>query len=598
MTYSHSPFQKVQSHVPATLYSFLWLTIITTTGLHLAFNIFSAPVWHDDAPYSSDLAWVWSYISNKQLEIWYRYDFRTISEHPYVFYDQWLFSLSEMGLTSPIKDRLIMLWIFMMASTFYIYYSILKSTPYRDKLIHIEGRQPIYSRAAKILSKNERLTTKIHKDTIALAPKAKLSAEAETQHFIAVASSGGGKTQKIKYWLGQILRRGERVLIHDTKGDFTAQLPVSNFIFLAPHDKRSHGWAIARDCIGPAAARELAAALIPETQDPVWSNGSRELLTGILIHLQINNGTKWGWRKITSIAYDSPKYLEDILSESYPQAAQYISLDDTGMPNRTSFSFLVGLWTAIGQTIAPLAEAWGYLPEKQCISITEWLQKGTLPIIMQRSAQFPELSAAWMQALIGQISNYACSSALSDSQTRRIWLVLDEFAQLKKVNGFQQILETGRSKGICSIIGVQDLEQIAAIYGEKELKSWLNIIRTKIIGRMNAGPSAQFISNEVIGSRRVGWYNESFSSANQSALDMTNMNQASPTRSTNFSTEVVPAVSASDLEKEYGLIEKHGVKHIRSLVLLHGNAYQLDWPITVWENRRAAVVPADWTGVE
>lgn len=74
-----------------------------------------------------------------------------------------------------------------------------------------------------------------------------------------------------------------------------------------------------------------------------------------------------------------------------------------------------------------------------------------------------------------------------------------------KLEGFEQFLEVGRSKGIRCVIDVQDLEQLADLYGKEALKTWLNSIETKLIYRMNAGPSARFITEDLIGNREVSW---------------------------------------------------------------------------------------------
>jgi len=244
--------------------------------------------------------------------------------------------------------------------------------------------------------------------------------------------------------------------------------------------------------------------------------------------------------------------------------------------------------------VSPLAMAWSDTPEEKRISLTEWLaneETDKRVLILQRSAEYAALSKAWIGAAIQLMANFASSPALSESRSRRIWLMLDEFAQMGKLEGFQQFLEVGRSRGIRCVLGLQDLEQLSDLYGQEALKTWLNTIETKIICRMNAGPSANFIAKDLIGEQEVSWEEESLSSPQTGFFaDKENM----PSKSYQVRTDMVPILMPSELESELGPQTIEGETRIRALLLGRGDLYQLDWPLTIWPNRRPATEPADW----
>ena len=70
------------------------------------------------------------------------------------------------------------------------------------------------------------------------------------------------------------IARGDGVLVLDVKGDMTAGLPGEPLL-IAPQDLRSLVWDVARDCRTKQDARELAARLIPKSDDPMSRRGAR-----------------------------------------------------------------------------------------------------------------------------------------------------------------------------------------------------------------------------------------------------------------------------------------------------------------------------------
>lgn len=333
-----------------------------------------------------------------------------------------------------------------------------------DRLKHIRGRRLLRGgKAIRQATCTQRKSIRKFGRGIDVAPRIPISLETETKHFLLVGASGGGKTQTLLFWIDQLLRDRAKILIHDTKGDMTASLPDDGFILLAPHDSRSWAWRIAQDCQGMAAARELAARLIPAGKEPMWTNGAREILTGVIRSLQLKHASQWDWSHLRDAAFSAPSDLQSLLLNAHPEGARFVEVDDRGVPNKTSFSFLVTLWSSIGSIVSPLAAAWANVPEERKISLTAWLnddQAERRSLVLQRSSEFNDLSEAWIGAAIQLMANYAASAGFGDSPSRRIWLVLDEFAQLGKLKGFQQFLEVGRSRGIRCALGVQDLEQL------------------------------------------------------------------------------------------------------------------------------------------
>lgn len=238
MSYQHSAFQKYRPHASAIFKTMLFTILFFCMAMHISFNVFPATGWYKDAPFSTDLEWIFTYLRNNQLKTIYSIGWLKYLGSPHIFLNQLTADLNHAGLYTPVKMRVIIVFSGTLVSSIYIYISILRSTPLRDNLIHVEGRKPITNQAAKIFTSQERKISKIKQGSLNLAPHAQFSSMSEPQHTIAIGASGAGKTTLMKFWLAQLLQKQQPILIHDSKGDFTSELPTSKFVLLAPHDER------------------------------------------------------------------------------------------------------------------------------------------------------------------------------------------------------------------------------------------------------------------------------------------------------------------------------------------------------------------------
>ncbi|MDH8511839.1 type IV secretion system DNA-binding domain-containing protein, partial [Klebsiella pneumoniae] len=65
-------------------------------------------------------------------------------------------------------------------------------------------------------------------------------------------------------------------------------------------------------------------------------------------------------------------------------------------------------------------------------SFREWLDGSNAAqprtVVVQRSGRYPELSAAWIGAVVDTIAAHVNDESFPNSQTRRVFLCLDELA--------------------------------------------------------------------------------------------------------------------------------------------------------------------------
>jgi hypothetical protein len=550
----------------------------------ILFHVLPPSGWFDDHPFPATLGWLLPYFSSQ----WQEAQASIVGVSPIIAVP-WLLKTVFVQSFQTFDLMTACTWRFTAAlatagvTGFVGGLSLYITTEPADGVKHLTGRRlwrgyGAISQARRALRK----TIAMSGPGISIAPGLTISRVQEVQHFGIFGTPGAGKSLIMHYLVEQILARGDRVILNDTKGDVTACLPSSDFVLLAPQDQRGIAWDVAQDIITAQDSRELATRLITASHDPMWSSAAREILCGIIIHLQRDKPGAWTWQDLFDAAFLPAAQLLSLLEASYPPAARFIELTPEGHPTKTSFGILVNTWAELVGIVRPLADAWGPCPPTQRLSLRRWLldESPRQPriLVLQRAPRYPALSAAWIGAAIECLAATAASPELPDSRERRIWLMLDEFPQLGKLSAFRQMLEVGRSKGIACVLAMQDIQQLIALYGDAEAKTILTLLGQKIIGRMPAGPSATMISDELIGKRDVAWKEASISSG-----------AGKTTRSWQTQRATIPTVPVEQLERRLG-VDRKGV---RALLLGLGDIHELCWPLQFWPQRRPAAKPRE-----
>jgi DNA polymerase III delta prime subunit len=415
---------------------------------------------------------------------------------------------------------------------------------------------------------------------IHLHPELPISLDTEVKHFMLVGAPGSGKTQTLHFLLKQLFRRGgkgDKMIIYDTKADFTAAYPQA--LLIAPWDARSPAWDIARDCTTEGQARELAARFIADSKEPMWAEGTRAILVSLIVKLQTDNPMRWTWRDladhIAMASADADLLVSWVQRFNPVQAAVVLG----GSESKTVQSFMTTL-AASATLIAQLAQAWESKSAK--ISFTQWLHDENpkyRQIILQGDGRFASLTKAYIGSILTLLSQEICSPVFTDSNERRLWFILDEAPTLGKVDILRMITE-GRSKGVRVLACFQDQSQIREIYGENVAKTWTTSAGTMIIYRVNRGDTANWLAEEIIGTRTVR--------RNQTSESFTKDGRTVQRSQTEVK---LPIVHPSDLENKLGPCDEG----VRGLVLGLGVVGRLTWPYMPVKNKREKHKPAPWT---
>lgn len=419
-----------------------------------------------------------------------------------------------------------------------------------------------------------------------IAPFLNLPFRLETRNLLVVAASGHGKSNLMRSFAHQMIRRGDKVILHCNKGDVTQCFNLKDVILISPSHRDGWAWHVAADIDGPAAAAEFARDVIPASDQPFWSDSARLVLADTISAMAHELGTEWGPGELLLTLLSKPQDLRNRIASIDLSASPLLGNgdDDNGV-DKTVQSIMSTLLSAAVYTLRPMAYAWTHLSPEKRFSVKAWLSDSNTQskiVIVQTSPNFEEMSTAVCGGILRRVCKALSDASVAIDTTRRVSLVLDEMYSLGRVEGLTKALSVGREKGLVCFAAVQSQQQIDELYS-KESGLLLDLFQIKIYGRLTAGPSAD-LAEKTIGSRDIIW---SAPNKHPEEADLRLLLMKEAHR---------PVVTSTQLSRDFGVFEgADGNEYVRALVHYAGAVHQLDWPLTVWNKVNEGFVPAEWT---
>lgn len=323
---------------------------------------------------------------------------------------------------------------------------------------------------------------------VAIHPGIRLPLAREMQHILMFGGSGSGKTQVLWTLINDALSRGDKIIIHDTKLDFSAGInaPGGMMIF-APGDARGAPWNIAEDITSMLDAKLVAQICIPDAggENNFFSGTARLVFVGMIRHCVKKFGRGgWGWRDLAALLELSMSDLNQLLIAAYPLIGTKLG------DGKTAESVLL---TAIERLdfIPLLAAAWPSV--RGGFSVRRWLAgKAGQALVMQNISEFAPLNERLIPAVVELFAARVLS--MPDSRARRIWLILDEMSALPKIPRLLDILDRGRSKGVRCVLTAQSVYQYHHRYGSDLTATIDDNCSTKFYLRTSGREGAEYLS--------------------------------------------------------------------------------------------------------
>ncbi|CAG0926964.1 MAG: type IV secretion system DNA-binding domain-containing protein [Rhodocyclaceae bacterium] len=483
---------------------------------------------------------------------------------------------------------------------------VIKRDPSAGADHHIRGRRYIEGKAAlSAFTAASRREVEDEGEGIRLHPSLPpISIKREARHFLVFGGVGSGKTQTILPMMLAAQRRGDALFVYDNKGDFTAKLPDMPGVFkdktgrvvrrtiepviLAPWDVRSAVWDISADVNDKAAAREFAAAIVPESKSsPMWSSAARQVLTGCLIELQQTKPGAWGFRDLAGLCFRGAiEEYQETMKRYFPEGLMAVSAS-----NVTSLGILINM-QAFLSPVADLADAWPERPSPdRRFSLRHWLELERpirRVVVVQGNGRFEQLAQGFAKSLFTLAAQTITDpAAVGESRSRRLWVFLDEFPQMGEMSRVAPMLEVGRSKGVRVVLGVQDIAQLKHVYGAERASAWQSLVANQIVCQLQPGATSKFVAEEIIGDREIERIAVSSSTGGGTAAGI-----FSPggTQTSNIVRESRPVMLPSELQSKLGPRKKG----VAVLWLGYSDALNITIPYTSVPDAREAVRLAGW----
>jgi type IV secretory pathway TraG/TraD family ATPase VirD4 len=421
--------------------------------------------------------------------------------------------------------------IFSMCVTIFISKKLGKSLTEKKELL--SGHDYVNAKTLKKAIKN--------KSDITLA-KIPYPKNAEARHTIITGTTGSGKTNIMIELVDQIRAKNEKAVIVDTVGTFVEKYYKDGDIILNPLDSRSVSWSFLSECkndfFGDILLKNTAACLVDRgnLQDKFWENAA-EIVFVEAAKKAIQEGKR------------TDEFLNILLKVSLGEIQKYLkgtyahSLMDQNAEKMA---------ISIRATLINAVSVFDILKESENnFSIRKWLNSGDSGILflsctpIQRTALIP-LITAWismaMESLMQQersglptteattYEQFNLVQSKTRDQTSRLWFLVDELHNLKRLPKLETSLAEIRKFGGCFVMGTQMISQLNAIYGHEISRTITGLCGTKIVMSIPEPETAKYMSG-FLGEKEEISIAESISYGANTIRDGVNISQQNTKKS-------------------------------------------------------------------
>jgi type IV secretory pathway TraG/TraD family ATPase VirD4 len=347
-----------------------------------------------------------------------------------------------------------------------------------------------YIRGAKLLEAGE--FRRCIKETVSLplGREIKMPYSAEIKHTFILGRPGTGKTNAINQMLSVVKKRNNKAIIYDYKGDFLPKFYDENTdLIYNVLDKRGLGWNIFNDIESMMDLEAIANSIIPsapKNTDPTWYNVPRDILRGILLYCHVNNRrtNRDVWEILKLGAGEIGRLLRN--TPGAERAGIQLGEDST---NETTNSLMMML-----MQYAKIFDFLQYTDGD--FSVKKWVQsENNNFIFITNYANVKDALKPAISLFIETVGRSLLSEP--DDIDRRLFMFIDEFGTLQKLDTIVDLLTASRSKGGAIFLGIQDIGRIDSIYGKEARESIINACGNNLIFAVEDFSTAEFASKKL-----------------------------------------------------------------------------------------------------
>ncbi len=331
-----------------------------------------------------------------------------------------------------------------------------------------------------------------------------ISRSAATQHFLAVGTTGSGKSLVQRLLMKDVFAdfgpgNDARALIFDVKNDvvpllhqFQLSVPIYS---LHPFESRrtfpqAVAWDIATDITSPARALNLAACLLPTEKNSgnqYFTDAARQVVAAVVESLIRHSPGIWTFSQFIYAVLSQERIRQILCRDAEGQE----TLENFFGDDRTGYQ----VFTTIASRMSyfrPVAALWQRTDAK--LSLRHWLTTDSVLLFgMDATARIAldAINEIMFRVVVEEID------IQTDSQTRRTWVWIDEArlaGPILQGDLLPYLAVKGRSKGACLVLAFQDIEGFREAAGPRIANEIIAQCSHKALLRMEAEESATWAS--------------------------------------------------------------------------------------------------------
>jgi hypothetical protein len=321
-----------------------------------------------------------------------------------------------------------------------------------------------------------------------------IPAKKEPENFLITGSPGAGKSTLIRHFLRRIAERGQSAIILDPEREYVQEFydPKRGDLILNPRDRRCPWWSpwneFRKESFETDVAA-LAASMLPDLPNTFAENASARFFR------------------------ESSRTLLEAIFHEIPQHQTEQILQLLALPREELRQALAG--TPAEPLIDPGAHEQGagiiatatgavrpfqYLPRRKetaaSWSAQAWAEQPRgwlfLTSMEDSRAALIRLQALWLDSLVRWLLGTDLEHA-----GRQVWIVIDELAVLGYQPQLEQLVTRGRKRGLCVVMGFQNVSQLRSIYGRDRTTTLTSAPTTKVILRCDEAETAEWASEQL-----------------------------------------------------------------------------------------------------
>lgn len=327
---------------------------------------------------------------------------------------------------------------------------------------------------------------------------------AATQHFLAVGTTGAGKSLVQRLLMQDVLTgiqpgTDARALILDAKNDMPGFLKLVGttcpVYTLNPFDARNDfpkavAWDVAADVTSPARALNLASAFIPAEgsgNNRYFTDAARQLVTGVIESFIRHTPGTWTFSDLVFGTLCIERVKEILSRDADGEAVLRSFLGD----ERTGYQ----VFTTVASRMAyfkPVAAMWQRTAGR--LSLRDWVADESVLLLGVNATAKLALDAineVLFRIVVEEIDSQP------DSATRRTWIWIDEArlsGPLLKGEMLPYLAVKGRSRGACLVLAFQDVEGFREAAGLRVAHEIIAQCSHKALLRLESEESAAWAS--------------------------------------------------------------------------------------------------------